>query len=144
MTYGPDQPGNYPHTAYQGVSTPPGGQAYGQPAPVKSGRGGVIALIVALVLAIIGAGAMGALWYVESGDHTTTKDSLTRSQQKVAETEDALAKSDEAKRVAETKVGELTKCQEASRDLLDSLDAEDSEAERDKTSDALDRMDSFC
>ncbi|MFC7615961.1 hypothetical protein ACFQV2_23220 [Actinokineospora soli] len=140
MTYGQDQ---YPHTAYQGVATPPSGRAYGEPRR-KSGRGGVIALVVALVLAVVGAGVFGALWFVETGEHTTTKESLTRSQQKVAETEDSLAKADEAKRVAETKVGELTKCQEAGRDLLDSLDADDSEAERDKTTDALDRMDSFC
>ncbi|MGX7828673.1 hypothetical protein ACTG9Q_26615 [Actinokineospora sp. 24-640] len=163
MTYGQDQSGGYPNSPYQGLSTPAGGQQYGQyppsaPIPAqtpartpKPGRGPVVVLVVLLVLAVIGTGTFVTLWMMERGEHTTTQEalaererSLSASQQKVGETEDQLAKAEEDRRVAETKVGELTKCRQAGKDLLESLDGGDTPANREKTTDALDRMDSFC
>ncbi|MGW5051652.1 hypothetical protein [Actinokineospora sp. NPDC004072] len=158
MTYGPEQSGYPASTPYQGLATPAGGQQYSQygaqppaPAPAKSGRGPVVVLVVLLVLGVLGAGAFATLWIIERGDHTATQESLTRSEgslaaseKKVKAAEDALAGAEEDKRIAETKVGELTKCQEAGRDLLASLEGGDTPENREKTSDALDRMDSFC
>lgn len=160
MTYGQDQSGGYPNSPYQGLSTPAGGQRYGgqyppsAPIPAQAptpGRGPVVALAVLLVLAVIGTGTFVTLWMMERGDHATTQEtlaererSLSASQKKVGETEDQLAKAEEDRRVAETKVGELTKCRQAGKDLLDSLDGGDTPANREKTTDALDRMDSFC
>ncbi|GGS32980.1 MULTISPECIES: hypothetical protein [Actinokineospora] len=156
MTYGPDQSSGYPASSYQGLATPAGGQQYGQygaPAapPAKSGRGPVVVLVVLLVLAVIGTGTFATLWIIEGGDHTATRESLTKSEgaladseKRVKEVEETLSGVEEDKRVAETKVGELTKCQEAGRDLIDSLDGGDTPENREKTSDALDRMDSFC
>lgn len=79
-----------------------------------------------------------------AGEHSTTRDTLDRSVRQVADTEAALAESDDATRAAETTIGELTRCREAGRDLIESLDADDSAATRDETRDALDRLDSYC